>query len=124
MFVVPNGFIYVQLPGQSAPYSLWPPASWQDVTFDYAGLFFRVLGGNSEPFETVQVENSPRITEVWTDGTFEHQYHNYIYPNNQFSAGVSSGDWTNNGHWTLRFKQSAGEVRPRNTAVRIWRKMN
>lgn len=125
MFVVPIGFIYVQLPSQSPPYSLWPNATWQDVTFDYAGLFFRVLGGNSESFETIQAENSPRITLVQTGNSNTYVYHNYIYPDDQLSVGVTSGAWALNGdHWTLRFKQSGGEVRPRNTAVRIWKRMN
>lgn len=99
MFVVPIGFIYVQLPSQSPPYS--------------------------ESFETIQAENSPRITLVQTGNSNTHVYHNYIYPDDQLSVGVTSGAWAINAeHWTLRFKQSGGEVRPRNTAVRIWKRMN
>lgn len=123
-FTVPIGFIYIQLPSQPTPNSLWQNGTWLDVTNEYAGLFFRVLGGNSESFENIQAESTPRLIEVETIGTYELLYHNHIYPNDVWTAGVSSGAWTSDGHWRLRFKQSQAEVRPRNTAVRIWRKMN
>lgn len=45
-----------------------------------------------------------------------------VTANGQQSPAVSSGaggDWT---HWGLAFTVSAGEVRPRNTGVRIWKR--
>ncbi len=56
---VPIGFIYVQLPSQPEPKTLWPIVEWKDVTLDYAGLFFRAEGGNSESFGKLQTGNAP-----------------------------------------------------------------
>jgi hypothetical protein len=61
---VPIGFIYVQLPGQPEPNTLWSMVKWKDVTSDYAGLFFRAEGGNSAAFGQIQDENVPRIASA------------------------------------------------------------
>src|SRR5689334_18333966 len=61
MFLVPIGFIYTQLPGQSEPKDIWLNMVWSDVTPDYDGLFFRAQGGKSLSFGQVQNENSPRL---------------------------------------------------------------
>lgn len=53
---VPIGFIYVQLSEQQEPHHLWPNMIWSDVSFQYAGLFFRVLGGDSAHFNVTQEE--------------------------------------------------------------------
>lgn len=94
------------------------------MTNEYAGLFFRVLGGNSELFETIQAESSPRITAVQTAWRDSNLYGININPDGLWSEIVTSGDYTHYGHYGLRFIQSKAEVRPRNTAVRIWKKMN
>lgn len=138
LFVVPIGFIYVQLPSQSAPTTLWPASTWQDVTNEYAGLFFRALGGSSGSFESIQSDNGPRITEIKTflEEEMYQQLHAYVYPNGEWSDYVTTGRrfwlWMDinkdqsrvNGpeFINLRVRQSQTEVRPRNTAVRIWRK--
>jgi hypothetical protein len=61
---VPIGFIYVQLPSQPEPKTLWSMVEWKDVTSDYAGLFFRAEGGNSFPFGQTQSSDSPRLSSV------------------------------------------------------------
>jgi len=54
--LIPIGFIYVQLSGQSDPKSLWSTMEWTDVTTEYAGLFFRAEGGQSAKFGEIQAE--------------------------------------------------------------------
>ncbi len=61
---VPIGFIYVQLPSQPDPKSLWSMVEWKDVTSDYAGLFFRAEGGRSAVFGEIQPENAPTLSSV------------------------------------------------------------
>lgn len=118
----PVGFIYVQLPGQPEPYHLWDTVYWIDITSEYAGLFFRVLGGTSEPFGVTQAENSPRITNVQTTWLIQTTYSATVSPNGVWSTAVSSGVSQEGNIWGLRFIQSSGEIRPRNTAVRIWKR--
>ena len=49
--ILPPGFIYVQLPSQPLPTTLWPGLKWLDVTKEYAGLFFRAEGAGSSKFD-------------------------------------------------------------------------
>lgn len=116
----------MQLSRQELPSTIWPTFTWLDVTHDYAGVFFRALGGGSENFGVTQAEDSPRLTEVRFDVVNLPELSSLIsiFPNNQWSAGVSSGGpRPTNTHWRMSFKQSAGEVRPRNQAVRIWKRV-
>ena len=55
------GTIYFQLPNQDTPYSLFG-GTWEDVSAQYAGAFFRANGGNSANFGTAQAESLPNIT--------------------------------------------------------------
>lgn len=119
---VPVGFIYTQLPGQPDPHQLWPNLEWQDVSDNYGGLFFRVFGGNSGPFDgTVQGGIAPRIIRMekqtlgawnaWIDvplGTWSPW----------LKTGAEWGDVT-----STRVFTSGDEVRPINTAVKIWRRV-
>jgi hypothetical protein len=124
---VPIGFIYVQLPSQPEPKDLWPTVDWKEVTSDYAGLFFRVLGGGSATFEQIQEENSPRVSKVQNSNLVEL---NQVKEDSSLS--LPTGVWSNKiwtgqapGHGSnifLRFSVSDGEVRPRNRAMRIWKR--
>jgi hypothetical protein len=120
---VPIGFIYAQLPGQPEPKNLWPMVEWKDVTSDYAGLFFRAEGGGSAAFGKTQDENCPRVTHVKREGrTWNDEV---TLPVGEWSGMVESGqggdEWNALAH---RFFTSAVEVRPRNKAVRIWKRTN
>lgn len=122
-FTVPIGFIYVQLPNQPEPRTLWPTVGWSEVSSQYAGLFFRVAGGGAASFGSIQTENSPRLTSVnnaaffgWYSGSIT------VHANGEPSARISSGSTSTNNHWGLTFTVTSGEVRPRNQATRIWRR--
>jgi hypothetical protein len=121
---VPIGFIYVQLPSQPEPKTLWSMVEWKDVTSDYAGHFFRAEGGGSAAFGLTQEDNSPRLTSIATQDGFDVP----IWK----SVNTVPGQWSprietagNSGTLrSLKFFLSSGEVRPRNKAVRIWKRTN
>jgi hypothetical protein len=123
---LPPGFIYVQLGGQPAPKTLWPFSNWQDVTSSYAGQFFRAQGGGSAAFGTVQAENAPRLTDVYSKMVYRwaEKTHTSL-PVGGTSDYLWSGDDVGgiNNFLTLTFKTSGGEVRPKNQAVRIWKRV-
>ncbi|KAJ6639569.1 Macrophage mannose receptor 1 [Pseudolycoriella hygida] len=121
---VPIGFVYVQLPHQPEPWRMWWAVDWTEITEDYAGLFFRVAGEDAGEFGTVQEENSPRLTRVQGQVETASAPAVNIAPSGLPSAQVSSG-WTGSAsHWGMRFTVSSGEVRPRNTATRVWMRAN
>ncbi len=120
---MPIGFIYVQLPRRSSPHSLWPLVTWEDVTYNYAGLFFRAEGGNSASFGSNQASDSPRLSQVqfYDDpdtgivGVTSMQLGGWSSPVRSGTYVSSSQDKV-----ALRFLVSSGETRPTNTAVRIY----
>jgi uncharacterized protein involved in tolerance to divalent cations len=125
---VPVGFIYVQLPSQPEPKTLWSKVEWKDVTSDYAGLFFRAEGGGSEAFGHVQVENSPRLVAVDTENANEVvtacRTNCSVLANGLFSQYIWTGKEGTGNHLAMKLKVSSGEVRPRNQAVRVWKRVN
>ena len=95
---------------------------WQEVSSEYSGLFFRVVGGGSLGFGETQDENSPRLTQA-----------GYLVGRAQTtSMNIPPGEWSpclkTGGHKRdadcLSFYVSGGEVRPRNKAIRIWKRTN
>ena len=93
---------------------------------DRAGLFFRAEGGGSAPFEQIQTENSPRLVEVianWDHWDFANKDIMKI-PVGERSQYIFSGDnHKGAGGRSLAFQVSGGEVRPRNQAMRIWKRI-
>lgn len=122
ILLVPIGFIYVQLSGQPEPSNIWPTVTWTEITSEYAGLFFRALGSGSASFGYIQAENSPRLTEV--SNTLVGSVFNdlQIPVNGGWSSWISTGSTSAVSHWALQFLVSTGEVRPRNSAIRIWKR--
>jgi hypothetical protein len=122
---VPIGFIYVQLPSQSDPRTLWSTVEWTEVSSDYAGNFFRVVGGNAGTFGSIQEENTLRITHIQSS-----PYGPYgSYSNSTVISPGKTSEWTYSGQQCisgictlLAFTTSTGEVRPRNQAMRIWKR--
>ena len=123
---VPIGYIYYQLPNQSPPSSLWPHNIWTDISVQYSGLFFRTEGKQSKPFFETQLEDCPQLYLVeskdkystssdvtlvrWLRTDTDH----YLYV---------GGDqkWSKRSRIGLSFFVSDDEVRPKNTAIRIWK---
>lgn len=119
---LPVDFIYVQLPDQKSPLDIWPWMEWKDITSSYAGLFFRAYGGGSAGFGQVQEGNAPRLDAVkMEEGYWVDQMD--VAADGQYSGIIhANGDGDNN--WGIRFRVSSGEVRPRNTAIKIWQRIN
>lgn len=122
---VPVGFIYAQLPNQPEPGLIWPSVQWTDVSDLYAGLFFRVLGNGTAPFKSVQEPFCPRIKAIATHkkikgegkGSMEE-----LKPNGKWSRDFFTGTDGGPNKFYLHVKMAGGEVRPRNTAVVIWKR--
>ena len=127
--LIPLGFIYTQLPWQSAPHEFWPTMKWVDITRHYSGLFFRAEGGGSEPFGQTQQANQSWISNIVTGGYKPPKFMKFI-----FDIKVARLPETELGEWQKLYMNEAlldrielfttnGEVRPKNTAIRIWKRM-
>ena len=142
---VPMGFIYVQLPNQTSPEELWSHYGWEDISSNYSGLFFRTLGKDSSTFGSVQEANQKSITNL----EVSTRYTNYISQYNHQVVDVNDKGWyprepsddtssrspytstsprsttSSDYHYfkTIRFYISDGETRPRNTAIKLWKRI-
>lgn len=120
---VPIGFIYVQLSGQPEPRNLWVGTQWEQITSQYAGLFFRAEGGGSVAFGSEQAQLTHPLTV--SAGTISHINRNAVpVAVGTTSVAFSTGNIvpTGTSHWGIRCLLGAGEVRPRNSAIRTWRR--
>jgi len=86
-------------------------------------LFFRVVGGNSSSFGTEQESDSPQlidISDIQTNGFTATT----TLPTDYTMKKVSLCFYTcQNNYHNLLFKFSNSEVRPRNQAMRIWKRI-
>ncbi|XP_054165758.1 uncharacterized protein LOC128963279 [Oppia nitens] len=118
---VPFGYIYIQLPDQMKPSDIWPQFNWLDISQAYEGLFLRIMGGQSGRFGEIQEPQAPHLVGVKSYGmhglpNVEDIHEEAIHANNQWSDGHYNG-------FPVAFKVSSGEVRPKNIAVKIWRRV-
>jgi hypothetical protein len=119
--------IYIELPTQLNPKQLWPLFQWADVSTQYSGLFFRVVGGNASSFGVIQEENDKRLTYV-KDHQITTRYRNTISipKDGRVSNLIYTGDYPGTGainNMHLSFSVNSGEVRPRNQAIRVWKRV-
>ncbi len=128
---VPLGFIYVQLPKEKSPQEIWPWMSWTDVSSTYDSVFFRVAGSKgAAAFGNVQEEFSPYIDEIKffqnSPESSSHIEDAKISRNGGWTGDVlTSGYYNGNGlfHYNyLNFHTAGGEVRPRNMAIKVWKR--
>ncbi|XP_037051404.1 uncharacterized protein LOC119085197 [Bradysia coprophila] len=119
---VPIGFIYVQLSNEPLPSTLWPTVQWTQVTSQYAGLFFRAEGGSSAAFGQIQTEGSPRLTSVRGRIALSAATSSITVAPGVATPNLSVGATGATNHWGMSFTVSSAEVRPRNSAIRIWRR--
>ena len=122
---VPMGFIYTQLSNQMAPAELWPSFGWTEVTKEYAGLFFRAEGATSEAFGKIQPANQSSIVGIKSSSIFWPESY---YKLNAVEVKMEDGAWTSisdekevaiNHLWLYKTK---AENRPRNTAIKFWKR--
>ncbi len=126
---IPIGFTYVQLPKDKAPTELWPSLTCTDVSSNYEGVFFRVVGGGAGSFGVVQQENAPRLEMIHT-GFIEHKIknlhgdssNNVSIPVTGWSDGVGTGSTGSVAVYT-NFKHSdIAEIRPKNMAIKVYKR--
>lgn len=100
---------------------------WTDITSEYAGLFFRALGDESAAFNETQEANDHYLRQVMTVHA-PHGTRNWspVEPNDQYSGILVTGkiEFAKTTSFGLRFIVSGGEIRPRNQAVRIWKRIH
>ena len=140
---LPVGFIYLQIPQQKSPQEMFPKQTWADISSNFPGLFFRVVGGDSKEFGAVQEENVPTFDAVayvdCLEGSPNSPNSCNLSPSNRridLNRTIAGDSWTtqvttanffsshspNTENWTgsLKFHNTGGPVRPRNTAIRVW----
>lgn len=132
---LPVGFIYMQLRGQSTPDVLFnTTGKWQDISNQFAGEFFRVSGGNSASFGSVQNEGLPNITGS-ISGAICMDTSNVSGSFNASSSFVRAYALNGGGiqgYRNLNFYASSSNglygasahVTPYNSAIRIWKKIS
>ena len=124
--LIPLGFLYTQLPNQSTPQQLWPNMEWTEITQQYAGLFFRAEGSGSDTFGTVQGANYSRLLKLNVRGCDISGYSNC---KDQTGILIEEGKWENihpNIHGLISAiypYMTTGENRPRNTAIKIFKRI-
>ncbi|XP_054157087.1 uncharacterized protein LOC128955441 [Oppia nitens] len=117
---IPIGFTYVQLPKEKAPQDIWPTFKWQEVSANYAGVFFRITGGSAAPVGQIQEESTPRLAMIEiADATGYKDKSDPIGKGGH--AKIKAGSTGN--PWFFQFDVSNDEVRPRNMAVRVWNRI-
>jgi hypothetical protein len=132
---IPVGFIYVQLPGKSAPATLYPGSTWSDVSYDFAGLFFRAAGGGASAFgsgvQTQQIahhnhNHTHKLYEKTDDGISGYGLTNDTTPERtgeEEVADVYTKGPIDNIIYELPASTDAGdENRPANVTVKIWQR--
>jgi hypothetical protein len=129
---VPIGFLYTELPNSPSPQTIWPNLMWENVSPLFQGLFFRVEGGTSAGFGATQEERTKTLKNVQTGGAPNYNPPGSAWGNIAMIPGSWSA-WATTGYShevnakvhteKIRFETTNDEVRPRNTAVRIWKRI-
>ena len=121
---MPTGFIYTQIYVNEQPEKFWPNNIWQDVSEQCAGLFFRVIGGNSRALDRTQDQSYPGLI-------IESSVNLKTKVQSKINITITSGQWSdyvrtggtypNKKRIGLSFHISSDDVRPKNTPIRIWK---
>lgn len=127
--VMPVGSVYVRFKGQPAPNTLWG-GTWQNISSQYAGEFFRAEGGDAAPFGQSQAEGLPNITGRFVSwgvsGAFQLRYVGT-------SSGLGKGDyWYDQDKGEVHFDASlssdifgkSSHVTPKNSTVQVWKRIS
>lgn len=123
---MPVGAVYVQFSGQTDPTTLFG-GTWENISSQYAGLFFRAEGGSAAAFGETQAGGAPNITGTFwriayagASGAFYDTEERQTYSNNQAFGGYgNTGFSAANSNATYG---AAEEIRPANSTIRIWKR--
>lgn len=139
---VPIGHPYIQLPGMPEPSEIYT-GTWENVSDQYPGDFFRVEGGEALAFDPVnlteQLDQMQRIIGTSGQCLGGGGASATVYGAGAIRVGPpSSAGWTSTGSSrvlrTLTFDSaldegarvsptSSGETRARNRTIRIWKRI-
>ncbi|XP_074595165.1 uncharacterized protein LOC141850435 [Brevipalpus obovatus] len=120
--VIPIGFIYIQLPFQSSPVSIWHWARWEEVTSNYSGHFFRAEGSGSEPFGIAQedaIREHQHSSIEYSDDSTGNAHQLSFYYNNPLNQYLKRSSTGNISSLDTRYVSDT-ETRPKNYAIKIW----
>lgn len=113
----PLDFIYPQFRGEKDPNALFPGTTWENISNQHAGRFFRVEGGNAASFGGQQDDmirshsHSISLRVNWMDAYESPPYH------------ISGREHTFLGYYYAATDASGGaETRPVNETMRIWKR--
>lgn len=122
----PLDFIYPQFKGEKEPNALFPGTTWENISNQHAGRFFRAEGGSAASFGSQQAGGLPNITGT-TGGCDDNSgsWAGAFYVAGR--VGDCSGDRAGayGGFDASRCNSlygAASEVRPENEAFRIWKR--
>lgn len=128
--IIPIGFIYIQYRNQSTPDILFgTDGKWQDVSAEYAGEFFRAVGGNSATFGSKQAEGLPDIQGGFSGyGNFGAAIGACVLeiPVITYARTQAGSAYSSIGIYASRYNSIYGastHVTPYNSAIRIWKKI-
>ena len=123
---LPIGFVYFRLPGQPAPNTIFG-GTWQDISSQYAGLFFRIHGGTAANFEGQQFDSNNRIIPQ-NESVKEHM-HGYFKPDDaeELASKVEAGDIQLKAVKTISYNgetinYGGTETRPSNFTIRVYKR--
>ena len=140
----PVGFVYMQLPGCPEP-SVVCTGTWENVSDEYPGDFFRVEGGNALAFSTTnlteQLDQMQRITGDLIDqylttasrsylnrnGALDLEDKGYTAPGSSQASGTLSESLTFDSSKSPDARTSSttdGETFPVNRTFRIWKRVS
>ena len=128
--VMPVGSVYVRFKGQPAPNTLWG-GTWQNISSQYAGEFFRAEGGDAAPFGQSQAEGLPNITGNFVswivDGAFM-----LTSVGTRGGINTTGTSWAKSGKGNVNFDASrssdiygkSSHNTPKNSTVQIWKRIS
>ncbi|NIZ41365.1 hypothetical protein PVA45_07150 (plasmid) [Entomospira entomophila] len=132
----PLDSIIVQYPQEESPEEQMPFLKWQEISDQFAGDFFRVVGGNASKFNSgKQAESVPNVTGAFsTNGIGQYQYssasgaltnpkgsvHAAGTVNNQFQGTPNIGFDASRSHQAYGRRN---EVAPQNQSIRLWKRI-
>ena len=120
---MPPGFIYAQINENDHPNKFWPDNNWQDVSEQYAGLFFRVEGGKSRAFGRTQEQSYSDVVEIENsvNTKIQSKVNITLIPGQWSEYLRTGGTEANKKRIGISFHVTKDEVRPKNSAFRLWK---
>ena len=132
---MPVGAYCIQFSGMADPADLYG-GTWENISAQFAGRFFRAEGGAAAPFGNSQIDGAPNIMGSVSFGTYNDSAgaapHN---PIGAFGIGAAQSTWLSAGEnqrsaptyfdfYASRVdsRYQSSEVRPINSTIRIWKR--